>query len=188
MSATATPYGLLPIRKIGSASYSTGVTPYKIASAYGTSIFFGDVVKLGDTGAVQKDTGTSTATPLGVFMGCQYTDATMGFITRQYWPTGTVAADAVALVCDDPDMVFKVQAGTSVAAADVGLNAALVQGSGSTSTGKSGVTIGSLATTDTLPLRVIAIDTNPDNAAGDAYTDVHVIWNTHWLRNRGTGI
>lgn len=188
MSATATPYGLIPIRKIGSASYSNGLTPYKIASTYGANLFFGDVVKLVAGGGIEKDTGTSTATPLGVFMGCQYTDATMGFITRQYWPTGTVAADAVALVCDDPDMVFKVQAGTSVAAADVGLNAALVQGSGSTATGKSGVTIGSLATTNTLPLRVIAIDTNPDNAAGDAYTDVHVIWNTHWLRNRDTGI
>jgi hypothetical protein len=188
MSATATPYGLLPIRKIGSASNSTGLTPYKIASGYATSIFYGDVVKLVAGGGIEKDTGTTTATPLGVFMGCQYTDSTMGFITRQYWPASTVAADAVALVCDDPDMVFKVQAGTSVAAADVGLNAALVQTAGSTATGKSAVNIGSLATTGTLPVRIVAIDTNPDNAAGDAYTDVHVIWNTHWLRNRDTGI
>jgi hypothetical protein len=188
MSATATPYGLLPIRKIGSASNSTGLTSYKILNGYTTSIFYGDVVKLGSDGTIQKDTGTATATPLGVFMGCQYTDATMGFITRQYWPASTVATDAVALVCDDPDMVFKVQTNTSVATTDVGLNAALVQTAGSTATGKSAVAIGSLAATGTLPVRVIAIDTTTGNAAGDAYTDVHVIWNTPWLRNRDTGI
>ncbi len=185
MSTTATPYGLLPVRKIGSNYDNGAFTPYAITTTYSTSIFFGDVVKLGSDGTCQKDTGTSTATPLGVFMGCQYTDATAGFITRQYWPASTVAADAIALVCDDPDVVMKVQTATTFAFADIGQNAALVQGTGSTATGKSAVTIGSFNTTTTLPVRVIAIDKTPPNAAGDTYCDVHVIWNTPWLRQAG---
>lgn len=186
MSLTATPYGLLPVRKLGSATNSVGITPYRMAANYATSIFYGDVVKLGSDGMCQKDTGTSSATPLGIFMGCYYTDANMGFLNKQCWIASTVASDNYALVADDPDLVMKVQAGV-VAQADLGQNAALVQGSGSTATGKSAVSIGSLNTTNTLPVRIVAIDTTPPNAVSDTYTDVHVIWNTHWYR-QATGI
>lgn len=189
MASTATPYGLLPIRKIGSNPNAGGLTPYKIASGYATSIFFGDIVKIGTNGTLEKDTGTTACTPIGVFMGCQYTDSTIGFITRQYWPASTSASDAVALVCDDPDTIFKVQADGAMSRAEViGANVAVVQGSGSTTTGKSGVKVDSTSenTTATLPLKVIGYDTNPENAEGDAFPDLHVIFNTHRFKSVGT--
>lgn len=189
MSSTATPYGLIPIRRLGSSANSTGCTPYKIASAYATNIFYGDIVKMGTDGTLQKDTGTTACTPIGVFLGCQYTDATMGFITRQYWPASTSATDAVGLVCDDPDMIFKIQADGAMTRAEVvGANVAVVQGSGSTSTGKSGVKVDSTTenTTSTLPLRVLGFDTNPDNSESDTYPDLHVIFNTHRYKSVGT--
>jgi hypothetical protein len=36
---------------------------------YGTSIFYGDLVKRVTGGTIEKDTGTATATPCGVFLG-----------------------------------------------------------------------------------------------------------------------
>lgn len=181
MPSVASAYGCLPVKAIGSSAQMNR-TAYKITTTYGTSIFFGDVVKIGSDGTLQKDTGTSTATPVGIFLGCQYTDATLGFISRQYWPASTAAGDAIGFVADDPDLVFQVQSASAVAQADIGQNAALVQGSGSTATGKSGVTIGSLNTTTTLPVRIIGFSENPSNAPGDTYCDVLCIWNTHWLR------
>lgn len=181
MPSTAAPYGCIPVKSLGGGARIQR-TPYKIATTYGTSIFFGDVVKLGSDGTLQKDTGTSTATPLGIFLGCQYTDATLGFISRQYWPASTAATDAIGFVADDPDLVFQVQSASAVAQADLGQNAALVQGSGSTATGKSAVTIGSLNTTSTLPVRIIGFSESPLNAPGDTYCDVLCIWNTPWLR------
>ena len=186
MASTAAPYGLIPIRRLGSGPNSTGVTHYKIASAYGTSIFYGDLVKLHTDGTLIKETAVGTnaapASPIGVFLGCQYTDATMGFITRQYWPTGTVAADAVALVCDDPQAVFKIQASGAISRAEgVGANIALVQTAGSTTTGKSAVAADAAteATTATVLLKIIGFDTAPDNSESDTYPDLHVMINTH---------
>ncbi len=115
MSTVAAPYGLIPIKKIGGQPFNNSFNQYKIASAYATAIFNGDVVKIGQSGGagasgvIQKDTGTTTATPVGVFIGCSYTDPVYGLTFRNYWPAATVAADAVAFVVDDPDVIFKIQ-------------------------------------------------------------------------------
>lgn len=195
MATTATPYGLIPIRRIGSGYNSTGTTPYKIASGYGTGIFYGDLVRVHTDGTLVKETAVGTnaapASPVGVFLGCQYTDATMGFVCRQYWPASTVAADAVALVCDDPNTVFKIQASAAGTRAEiVGGNVGVVQGTGSTTTGKSAVTadVTTHAVTATVLLRVIGFDTNPSNSESDTYADLHVMINTHQYAGATTAI
>ena len=39
-------------------------------------------------------------TPIGVFLGCTYTDPnSKQKLFSQYWPAGTVASDAKAYVC-----------------------------------------------------------------------------------------
>lgn len=186
MSTNATPYGLRPVNLVGSRPFAGAIRKMPIASGTATSIYFGDVVKLA-SGVIVKDTGTATATPVGVFMGCSYMDATYGWTFRQYWPGGTVPqANAQpsltvapqAFVCDDPFTVFQIQASGSVALTQLGNNCALVQGSGSTVTGNSGVTANaSSATTNTLPLRIIDFVRGPDSAPGDTYTDLLVQWN-----------
>lgn len=178
MAATAAPYGLKPIGLMGSRPFNQGVRLMKITNSYGTSIFYGDVVKLTSTGTVEKDTGTATATPVGIFLGCTYTDPSLGYkLFRQYWPASTVATDNYAYVCDDPFVVFQAQANTTVAQTGIGNNAALVQNAGSTTTGNSAVAVGSLATTNTLPVRVIDFVFGPDSAPGDAATDLICAWN-----------
>ena len=80
MSTTAAPFGLRPVGNL-SGSYNGAFRQYPILSSESTRICFGDVVKLTDastTTTIQKDTGTATATPIGIFMGCRYTDLSTG--------------------------------------------------------------------------------------------------------------
>ena len=180
------PYGLVPINLIGGQVFAGATRQIPIASASATAIFYGDVVKLENTGLLAKDTGTATATPVGVFLGCSYTDATFGKVFRQYYPGAITASDIVAYVQDDPDALFKVAvtaAGTStisfVNRTAVGNNSALIQGTGSTTTGNSAVSISATtATTATLPVRII--DVVPETAIAGypgSYTEVIVKWN-----------
>jgi hypothetical protein len=180
------PYGLVPINLIGGQVFAGATRQIPIASASATAIFYGDVVKLADTGLLTKETGTATATPVGVFLGCSYTDATFGKVFRQYYPGAITASDIVAYVQDDPDALFKVAvtaAGAStisfVNRTAVGNNSALIQGTGSTTTGNSAVSISATtATTATLPVRII--DVVPETAIAGypgSYTEVIVKWN-----------
>jgi hypothetical protein len=178
MAATAAPYGLIPVGLIGGRPFNQAFKQFKVANNYGTSIFKGDVVKVVNDGTVAKDTGTATATPIGIFMGCEFTEPTLGYkVQRNYWTASTVASDIMAYVCDDPQVIMQVQAAATVAQADLFLNAALVQGSGNTANGMSGVGIGSQNTTNTLPVKIIDFVRSGTSTIGDAYTDVLVIWN-----------
>lgn len=191
------PYGLKPVNLIGGLPFAGATRQFKIASGYAANLFNGDLVKLVTAGVVEKDAGTTAATPVGVFLGCSYTDPTLKYkLFSQYWPTGTVAADAVAYVCDDPNALFKVVSvsGTTVVAGYgrelIGSNVSLVQNAGSTATGNSGVAVlgSSSADTNTLPIRVI--DVVPDTATGaDAFVEFIVKINAGMHQyNNATGV
>ena len=177
------PYGLLPINLIGGQVFAGATRQIPITSASATAIYYGDVVKLTSAGTLEKDTGTDAATPVGVFLGCTYTDATYGLTFRQYYPGAVTASDIKAYVQDDPDALFKVavvSSGTTMSGVTrtaVGNNAVLVQNSGSTTSGDSGVAISATtATTSTFPVRVIDVIAETANASG-SYTEVVVKWN-----------
>jgi len=177
------PYGLKPINLIGGQVYAGSTRLMAINSGEGTSIFFGDAVKL-TGGYITRDPADSAMTPVGVFMGCTYTDPNSNQkVFKQYFPSGTVASDIQAYVVDDYDALFKVavvSSGTTigqVAQTAVGFNAALVENTGSTITGDSLVAISATtATTNTLPVRIVDVVPDTRNAAG-SYTEVIVKWN-----------
>ena len=194
MASSATPMGARPVSSLVSCAYNAKITHYKIKNAYGTSIFYGDFVKWADDNpntTIQKDTGTATLTPIGVFLGCAYTDPTSGqFTTNQYYPASTAADDIVAYVASDPFVVMQMQSDESLTQDDLGKNVGVVQTAGTTSIGTSRNAIdGSTAdTTNTLPLKIIDFVDGPDSEVGDSYTDVLVMFNTgHQLLNT-TGI
>lgn len=191
MATTAAPYGLRPANLLGGQPNSNSIRHYKIASGYGTAIFNGDLVALSVGGTIEKETGTTSANPVGVFVGCTYTDPNLGYlIHRQYWPASTVAADAEAIIVDDPDMLFEIQADGSLGQNAIGSNFAIVQTAGSTATGNSAVALdaSTLAATATLPLRVVDyVDREGQSDLGDDFTDVVVRINTHFNRN-ATGL
>lgn len=194
MANSATPYGMVPVNLTGGIPFAGSTRMLPIASNYNTSIFFGDVVKCANTGYIQKDTGTATLTPIGVFLGCMWLDATYGLTNRQYYPANTVPAnsqDIIAVVCDDPNTIFRIQGSAGMTQTMLFNNAGVVQGAGSTITGDSGVTldVSSVADTNTLPLRIVGwAGTNQSLtrgagigqgclAPGDSYPDVLVRWN-----------
>jgi hypothetical protein len=177
------PYGLIPINLIGGQVFASATRLIPIATNSSTAIFFGDVVKLASTGTLAKDVGTDTATPVGVFLGCSYTDPTFGKTFRQYYAATTDITDIVAYVQDDPDALFKVAVVSAtttigyVTRANVGENAVLVQNAGSTITGNSKVAIDDgTGTTATFPIRIIDVIAETQSAAG-SYTEVVVKWN-----------
>ena len=194
MSSSATPHGARPIGTIVGSPYQGKVTHYKIKNAFGTSIFFGDFVKWADDNpntTIQKDTGTTSLTPIGVFLGCAYTDPTTGqFTTNQYYPASTAADDIVAYVATDPFILMQMQSDEALTQDDLGKNFAVVQTAGSTTIGtsKNAVDGSTAATTNTLPLKLVDFVDGPDSAVGDSFTDVLVMFNVgHQLLNT-TGI
>jgi hypothetical protein len=177
------PYGLVPINLIGGQVFAGATRQIPIATNSSTAIFFGDVVKLGSDGTLSKDTGTSAATPVGVFLGCTYTDPVFGTTFRQFYPGTTSITDIEAYVQDDPDALYKVavvSTGTNISyvtRANVGENAVLVQTTGSTITGDSKVAVSSTTgTTSTFPIRIIDVIPETQSSAG-SYTEVVVKWN-----------
>jgi hypothetical protein len=192
MSATATPMGAEPVGTLSAnGSYTGKVRHYKIASNDSTAIFYGDFVKMTSAGVVTLDNGTTSLTPIGVFMGCSYTDPNTNQLTfSQYYPASTVASDIDAYVLNDPFVEMRMQGDATLAQTALGNNAAVVQTAGSTSIGRSrnAFDSSSIATTNTLPVKLIEFVKGPDSAIGDAYTDVIVMFNVgHQLLNT-TGI
>ena len=179
------PYGLKPVNLIGGQVFAGATRQIPIASAYDTNLLNGDLVKIVSSGTLEKDAGTTTATPVGVFLGCRYTDPNLGYeLYSQYFPANTVADDIVAYVADDPDQLYKVAvvSGTTVIAGVgrtvVGNNMSLVQNAGSTQSGNSKVAVlsTSAATTNTLPIRVIDVVAETASAA-DTYVELIVKFN-----------
>lgn len=187
MATTSTPYGAEPIGTLySSGSFSGKMRQYPIASAYNTQISYGDFVSIVAGGGVEKNvvTTTATAVTLGIFMGCSYTDPNSGQIVHsQYWPASTVASDAKALVIDDPNVLFKMQADGAITAADLGQNCGIVVTAGDTVHGRSRNQASSTTnTTATLPLRIVDFVEDGSNTVGDTYTTVICMFNVHFYR------
>jgi hypothetical protein len=182
------PYGLKPINLIGGQVFSGSTRNIPIASGYNTNIFNGDIVTLVAGGTVAKSALAAETSPVaglvGVFLGCSYTNpSTKQKVFAQYWPAGTVASDAVAVVCDDPDTLFKVVLVAGTTADDVasgllpaylgqtvvGSNVQFVQNAGSTTTGDSKVAVYTAAgaTTSSLPARVVDVVPDTANSSGN---------------------
>jgi hypothetical protein len=192
------PYGLKPVNLIGGQVFAGATRQFNIASAYDTSIFNGDVVKLVAGGTIEKETGEATATPVGVFLGCSYVNAQGQTIFQQYFPANTAAPTGTvitAYVADDPDQLFKAvlvagntEDGNGLTPAYlgrtmIGSNAELVQNAGSTVTGDSKVGIYSAAgatTTVSLPIRIVDVVPDTANSSGN-FVEFIVKWNAPYI-------
>lgn len=176
MSATKQARGLVPSRIRGAGVNTAGTNEYSIASGTAGSIYTGQPVRL-SAGYVVGLTSAGEATD-GVFQGCRYVEnGEQKF--KAYWPGGTSATDAVALVIDNPSQTYVIQANSTITQAAVGSNIAVsgVAG-GSTFTGQSSmVAKGSVVSTTGLDLRIVGVVNEPGNAIGDAYTKIEVVQN-----------
>jgi len=184
MANQSTAYGLRPIGIVGSGVNSTGVTQYEIASNNTNAIYQYSIVVPLAAGVIDQagDTAGGTTQALGVLMGVEYHDSVQKKpVWLNYWPgSGSVSVDTnypvKAYVADDPNQLFKVASDATLtdratALATVFSNASLGTSarSGSSSTGVSSgaLSVASVATTATLPLRIVGI---MDDASNSDYT------------------
>jgi len=184
MANTNTAYGLRPIGLVGSAANSTGVTQYEIASNNTNAIYQYSICVPTASGVIDQagDTAGGTTQALGVLMGVEYHDSVQKKpVWINYWPgSASVSVDTnypvKAFVADDPNQLFKVASDASLtnratALATVFANASLGTSarSGSTDNGcsTSALSVSSVATTATLPLRIVGI---ADDEANSDYT------------------
>jgi hypothetical protein len=200
-SVTA-PYGLVPINSVDGKPYAGATRQLPIASTYNTAIFNGDIVALVDGGTIAKsgvtdDSTTSAANyTYGVFVGVQYVNSQGQTVQAQYYPGNAAATSAVAYVVDDPMAAFKVAvvlANSAVSSANqsiVGVNMEIDQGTGSTTTGNSGMGVlaptNNLGNAAALPVRVVSVV--PETAtSATAFTEVVVKLNNPQIL-RATGL
>jgi hypothetical protein len=174
------PYGLKPINLIGGQVFAGSTRELPIQYGYGTTIYYGDFVVLsrGFATRASVSTGTSVNQITGVFLGCSYTNPlTKQKTFSQYWPASTLAGDARAIVCDDPDTVFKAvvtSSGTTIASGAlslIGTNLSMVNTTGNINTGDSAnAVLAPTATPVTTILPVRCVGVVPDTAVTGSAT------------------
>jgi len=173
-------FGLRPYGILGSAANTTGTTEYRIASDNSNPIFQGMAViplAAGVIDDLQAAAGGNVSIA-GVFNGCEYVSSTTGEkIFSNYWPGSGADSNfpVKAFLYDNPAQLFTIATSNVVSAANteaevraaVFANIAFATGnSGSTTTGISSATadLNTIATTNTLALRIMGIMDDPDNS------------------------
>lgn len=194
------PYGLKPINLIGGQVFAGATRQRRVASSAG-SIGYGDPVKFDTDGTVVVCTETSTPPAsgfAGVFLGCTYVSSVTGQPTySQSWTSGTsIKANTYiyAYIADDPNTLFKavgvtaslvVSTTSGFVYSDIGTNVALVANTLNTTTGDSqqGLEVGSVATTRSLPIRIVDVveDTAFVSSGTTYYPEVIVKFNAPYL-------
>jgi hypothetical protein len=190
MSQVAGPYGLRIVKMQGDTPFSGGMQSYRLTAGANGAMFFGDPVGLlaGQpvTIAASPTSTPGPTSPIGIFMGCSYQDPAFGFVNRQYLPANAIAAgytNIVIKVFDSPYGIMQVQANGPVTVDKIGMNAALIPGTGSTATGDSTWAMSAAtAVTAGLAVRIYGFPYTPapspgvSSQPGDPFTDVLVMW------------
>ena len=184
MANQDTAFGLRPIGLNGAGANTTGVTQYEIASTNTNAIYqYSPVIPLaaGVIDIVGNANG-GTVPALGVLMGVEYVDSVSKKpVFINYWPgANSVSVDTnfpvKAFVADNPNQLFMVAADGSstdraTALSNIFANASLGTSArgGSSDNGNSTAALGvsTIATTATLPLRIVGI---MDDEANSDYT------------------
>ena len=190
------PYGLKPINLIGGQVFAGATRQRRIASS-ASSIGYGDPVQLTSSGTISVSTSTTTAPTAGfagVFLGCSFVSTVTGQPTySQAWISGTAVKSGTyvtAYVADDPNTLFKavgvtaslvVSTTSGFVYEDVGANVARVDESLNTTTNDSqrGLLLSSVATTRSLPMRIVDVveDTAFVSSGTTYYPEVIVKFN-----------
>ena len=173
------PRGLQPYSYAWGAPWGGAVRTYAVPSGNATALFLGDPVKLitnsSDGNGIQNvviGTAAGGAYSLGAFMGISNNAGltTIPVLQNQtpYLPASTAA---YVYVTDDPFLLYWAQedsVGGAMVSGASGRNVDLIAGSGSTVTSQSGWQLDSstLATTNTLQMRIIQAYQSVDNAIG----------------------
>jgi len=180
MANTNGAFGLRPVAKMGQNANSTGASEYRIAAGNTNAIYQGSPVIPTANGVIDIVGAAAGGTVglLGVFWGCEYVSSTTGKkVFSNQWPGSGADTNfpVKAFVYDDPAQLFVIATSNVVVAANTeaevraaifaNANFALAT-SGVATTGISSATLdlNTIATTNTLNLRIMGIQEDPENA------------------------
>ncbi len=171
MANTNAPFGLRFIGLMGSPVTNAALMEQRNSILYSNTetIFTGDLIRRSANGYIyQWDAATAVSQCLGVFRGCRYASASQQTIVpNKYWPgadggSGTILSQYIPAKLS-PSPLFVIQTdSTGITLADIGANADIVVGSGSTTTGFSASYLDTttINTTNTLPLVIMDLWAN----------------------------
>lgn len=196
MANTSRVQGARPTKYLNGSAWNGQANLYFIPSGDGTATFIGDFVKMDGTGDPSASGGSAFGVPSCIqaaasnaLVGC-----VVGFLpiqTNLNTPQHRLASTGRYLwVVDDPNVLFEIQTSNGTpAVGDVNSNVNIAVASGSATTGQSGMTadVGTLATTATLPLRVMGFSQRVDNDNTSTAAKYLVKINNHQLGS-GTGV
>jgi hypothetical protein len=200
MATVSRPNGFKPVKSLSASSYTGQTNSYFVPASDASVIMVGDLVSLvagsrSPTGVPTVTRAGATGAVVGVVLGISFEGQgdTMNMPPVNDLNTPIyrrASTDRYLLVADDPTITFEVQVSSSAgfAATAVGKNASPTVTAGNTASGASGMQLDTttLATTATLPLKVVGYPYRPDNNLGDAFFSAYVKINNH-AYGSGTG-
>lgn len=170
MANTNAPNGFQYFGRMDGGSPTMGNTTRKILSTYNVAIGFGDPVISVASGYIQRATA-STVQIAGIFFGCSYLDTGVGrVIWTKSWPGTAQGSDAIAYLNTDPQSLFVGQSnGSPITFSDIDANINFAIGTPDSVTGMSTSSLNqsTIATTDTLPFRIVGLYSDYETASVD---------------------
>jgi hypothetical protein len=172
MANADTPFGLRPVSMLDGSPYVASVRHFATASGDATAVYLGDPVIL--SGTVSTVRGRDYPDVDQAATGDVFAGVVVGVVPETDDSTIYRAASTTRLLMVETgkDVLFEIQevsGGTPLTTAAIGLNANIVVGSGSTTTGQSGVELNNAteATTNTLDVQIVDLAPRADNEAGE---------------------
>lgn len=197
-------FGFQPRRMLSGATFNNQTSTYLIASGYAQDIFNGDPVYYAGNGRIGRATAGNGNPILGIFTGVKYmlpgNNNINQFTFSPYWPANTVVVSpgqpapvAYAMIIDDPNVVYDVQAATQIDSDQLSLNANFLVPGGpvppySYISGQSYLTLDSAAAapTATFQFKILGYTPQIENTPDTPFNNVEVIINNHPFKG-GTG-
>lgn len=170
------PAGLKPVKHLNGSPWNGQANVYYVPATDSVAIFKGDAVKsAGSADASGKYPTVSQCAAgeaiRGIVIGFGEMPQIMINPTNPDRVNRPASTAMYVLVIDDPSVIFEIQEDSDAAAlsaADVGLSADLIVGSGSTVTGKSGMELdSSSAAAAAATCKILRAVNREDNALGD---------------------
>jgi hypothetical protein len=204
--------GFLPVRTLDNASWDGATQLFYVDSADGTAIFVGDAVKYGSpfAGGAGKTIagfdceGLASVISVGtgtINAGTSIVGVAVGFSvdpTARYQRSRLASTNRLVYVAPALSTIFEIEEDavtTPIGVGGVGQNASFTGGTGDTTlfTSTSVIISTSVATTATLPLRIMGLAKRPNNAlnaagAGSDPGKYQVFFNASGVSAGGAGI
>ena len=186
------PNGFRPVGHLSGGAYTGRVRKYY---SINDNLFLGDLVEKEATGTAsgsggyagvdRMDTGTGDIL-VGCVVGWEINPDSLNAMHH------AASATLAVYINDDPMTIYEGQCDGTLAVTDIGLNADVTLGAGSTTTGASGMEIAAsgAATTIATPLKIMGLVEREDNDVASANANWLVMLNLHAYKNEAgtTGI